>query len=201
MMMKTICWLFLTLLLLKCVHSKGNESKKTEKSVANAIPTSVVFIHPYKVFRYKFNPKMFVWPNGDFGGISRFSYSYVASLSGLPDMPDWLNYRYSKRHSAGFIYGVPPQAHQVYHLDVVSTNLDTFETGLLKLIINVTISDTAMPAMFNIKIKIDNLNVEDVFDPHRLDNLKDLFKTQFWPQAASDLHLTSIASSLELGYR
>ena len=44
---------------------------------------------------------MFLWNEGDFGGISRFSYTYEASLKGLPDMPDWLKYRYSNRHKAG----------------------------------------------------------------------------------------------------
>ena len=44
---------------------------------------------------------MFLWKEGDFGGISRFSYTYEASLKGLPDMPDWLKYRYSNRHKAG----------------------------------------------------------------------------------------------------
>ena len=53
------------------------------------------------MFRYKFHPNMFLWKEGDFGGISRFSYTYEASLKGLPDMPDWLKYRYSNRHKAG----------------------------------------------------------------------------------------------------
>ena len=56
-------------------------------------------------------------------------------------------------------------------------------------------------AKYNIKLKIDNLNIEDVFDAHRLKSLKNLFKDQFWPQASSDLHMTNIASSLEVGYR
>ena len=47
----------------------------------------------------------------------------------------------------------------------------------------------------------DNLNIEDVFDQHRLENLKNLFRKQFWPRSQNDLHMTSIASSLELGYR
>ena len=55
----------------------------------------------FLVFRYKFHPNMFLWKEGDFGGISRFSYTYEASLKGLPDMPDWLKYRYSNRHKAG----------------------------------------------------------------------------------------------------
>ena len=48
---------------------------------------------------------MFLWKEGDFGGISRFSYTYEPSLKDLPDMPDWLRYRYSNRHKAGDLIG------------------------------------------------------------------------------------------------
>ena len=59
----------------------------------------------FSVFRYKFHPNMFLWKDGDFGGISRFSYTYEPSLKDLPDMPDWLRYRYSNRHKAGKMIG------------------------------------------------------------------------------------------------
>lgn len=87
----------------------------------------------------------------------------------------------------------------MYQLEVVATNRDTFETGLLNLTINVT--STSKPAINNVKLKIDNLNIEDVFDAHRLKNLKNLFKEHFWPESSLDLHLSYIASSLEVGYR
>ena len=104
---------------------------------------------------------------------------------------------------------MPPRAKEVFNLDVVATNRDTFETGLLKVVINVTSSSvgpagpssTPGAASFNVKLKIDNLNIEDIFDPHRLKNLKSLYTEQFWPESKADLHLTFIASSLEVGYR
>ena len=102
--------------------------------------------------------------------------------------------------STGFIYGVPPRTNEVLNLDVVATNRDTFETGLLKVVINVT-SSASGAAPFNVKLKIDNLNIEDIFDAHRLKNLKSLYTEQFWPESKSDLHMTFIASSLEVGYR
>ena len=83
----------------------------------------------------------------------------------------------------------------MYHLAVVATNRETFETGLLNLTVNVTAANLATTAKFNIKLKIDNLNIEDVFDPHRLKNLKSLFKDRFWPQSSSDLHLSNIGMS------
>lgn len=104
-----------------------------------------------------------------------------------------------KKYFSGFIYGIPPASNQLYQLQVVATNRDTFETGLLNLTINVTTS--SRPAINNVKLKIDNLNIEDVFDTHRLKNLKGLFKDHFWPESSLDLHLSYIASSLEVGYR
>jgi len=183
-------------------EQKIDESSGTTRGSAETEMTSdkVVHVHAQRVFRYAFNPNMFKWKQGDYGGINRFSYSYLPALRGLPDMPTWLKYKYSQRHSSGFIYGVPPRANEIYQLSVVATNRETFETGLLNLTINVT-ATTQSTAKYNIKLKIDNLNIEDVFDAHRLKNLKNLFKDQFWPQASSDLHMTDIASSLEVGYR
>ena len=84
----------------------------------------------------------------------------------------------------------------------MATNRETFETGLLNLTINVTASLNRKGAsIYNVKLKIDNLNIEDVFDSHRLKSLKNLFKDRFWPQTSLDLHLTQISSSLEVGYR
>ena len=47
----------------------------------------------------------------------------------------------------------------MYHLAVVATNRETFETGLLNLTVNVTAANLATTAKFNIKLKIDNLNI------------------------------------------
>lgn len=39
-------------------------------------------------------------------------YSYSCSLLGLPDLPSWLRYTYSKQQHAGFLYGTPPVVQQ-----------------------------------------------------------------------------------------
>ena len=90
---------------------------------------------------------------------------------------------------------VPPRANEIYHLAVVATNRETFETGLMNLTVNVTATSLGATAKYNIKLKIDNLNIEDVFDPHRLKNLRSLFMDRFWPQSSSDLHLSNIGMS------
>ena len=46
-------------------------------------------------------PNIYTGKQGDYGGINRFSYSYLPALRGLPDMPTWLKYKYSQRHSSG----------------------------------------------------------------------------------------------------
>ena len=63
---------------------------------------------------------------------------------------------------AGFIYGVPPVANERVILDVVATNKANYETGILKLVINVT--SLANVAGFentinSVRLKIDNLNL------------------------------------------
>lgn len=78
-------------------------------------------------------------------------------------------------HLTGFIYGVPPSAGVLLDLEVVALNLATFEYGLLRLGINIT-RPTQPRAARAVKLKVDNLNLEDVFDSHRLKNLKGLFK-------------------------
>lgn len=39
------------------------------------------------------------------------------------------------------------------------------------------------------KLKIDNLNLEDMFDVHRLKNLVALFTHRFWKESEEDLQL------------
>ena len=96
---------------------------------------------------------------------------------------------------------MPPEEGEYLELDVVALNELTYEYGLLRLSINVTSPDEDERAMFAVKLKVDNLNLEDVFDAHRLKNLKSVFKDRLWPQSGDDLHLTYIASAVDVGYR
>ena len=68
------------------------------------IPQVEVHVHAQRVFKYSFNPSMFRWSHGDVGGLVRYTYSYLPSLEGLPDMPTWMKYKYSQRHKAGNLY-------------------------------------------------------------------------------------------------
>lgn len=50
-------------------------------------------------------------------------------------------------------------------------------------------------------MKIDNLNVEDMFDVQTMDNLKGVMKNQLWKDSQYDLYLTFLASAVDLGAR
>jgi alpha-sarcoglycan len=52
-----------------------------------------------------------------------------------------------------------------------------------------------------VQLKIHNLNVEDLFEPHRQNRLLDIFKQNLWTESAGDLHVTMLASAVLLGAR
>ena len=81
----------------------------------------------------------------------------------------------------------------------MATNRDTFETGYL--ILNINSHKAKESPNHHVRLKIDNLNIEDVFDKRRSDRLLDLFRSRFWLEAAEDLHLTLADSALNLGGR
>jgi len=50
-------------------------------------------------------------------------------------------------------------------------------------------------------MKIDNLNVEDMFDSDRLNQLLDVFRSELWLESKNDLYVTFLASAVHLGAR
>jgi Sarcoglycan alpha/epsilon. len=50
-------------------------------------------------------------------------------------------------------------------------------------------------------MKIDNLNVEDMFDSYRLNRLLDVFRRELWHESKNDLYVTFLASAVHLGAR
>ena len=67
-----------------------------------------IAIQSQKVFRFQFNPNLFGWsnPKALTDGNSHHLYTYQPSLKGLPDMPYWMRYKYSRRHRAGNIFWI-----------------------------------------------------------------------------------------------
>ena len=158
-----------------------------------------VVVPPRRVFKMSFNANMFSWSEGNLGGLERHEYKYTPALRDSAGLPEWMKYRYSRRHKAGFLYGVPPTPGQRIEIDVVAVNRATFEYGLLRLAINVTDHDD--PAGHAVRLKIDNLDVADLFDAHRMRNVKALFTRNLWNGSRDDLYLAYIASSVDLGFR
>ncbi len=46
-----------------------------------------------------------------------------------------------------------------------------------------------LQAAYAVKLKIDNLNLEDMFDVHRLKNLISLFTHRLWKESLEDIQL------------
>lgn len=127
-------------------------------------------------------------------------YVYQASLANSPDLPAWINYVYSDKHHAGFLYGVPPDKHNAkIPLDVIALNRRDYSTRREVLTIHVT--EKLNRAKYEVHMKIDNLNVEDMFDVETMDRLKDVFRRQLWKDSQNDLYLTFLASAIQLGAR
>lgn len=149
-----------------------------------------------EVFAIPLDPPMFNWT---YEGIED-QFVYQASLKGLPDLPSWINYIYSAQHHSGFLYGVPPTSHKgSFPLEIIALNKRNYEPQMR--ILNIVISEKRNQAKFHVHLKIDNLNVVDMFDADRMEALKDIFRKQLWRESVSDLYLTFLGSAVELGAR
>lgn len=154
---------------------------------AESILMTEVFIIPIK-------PETFDW-NDD----ARFDqFSYQPSLLNAPDLPSWIHYTYSKRDHHGFIYGVAPKNQKYFQLEIVGLNKYTYETRYKVLDMNVLEKENL--TKYEVHLKIDNLNVEDMFNRNRTNELLDIFRKRLWKDAVN-LYVTFLASAVELGAR
>lgn len=152
-------------------------------------------IHMTKVFILPIEPGMFNWTLQ--GTTDQFSYR--PSLLNAPDLPPWIHYVYSDRHQTGFLYGVPPQQHGDLELEIVGLNRKNYETR--RRVVHMNVQEKPDPAKHEVQMKIDNLNVEDMFDSYRLNRLLDVFRCELWRESESDLYVTFLASAVHLGAR
>lgn len=145
-------------------------------------------------------------------------YIYRASLVNKPDLPEWIQYKYSKRYHCGYLYGVPtPTNNYNYYLNnnnnnneqhkiieqlqIIGLNRISYETRLMNL--NIHIIDKLHKAKYEVQLKIDNINIDDMFNNNRnkIDTLLNIFKLKLWRTAYNDLYLTFIDSTINLGGR
>lgn len=127
-------------------------------------------------------------------------YVYQPSLINSPDLPSWVNYHYSLRHHAGFLYGVAPEKHPTHvTLEIIALNRKNYETKRYEL--PIYIIEKLNPAVNEVHLKIVNLNVEDMFDTDKIKSLKDVFGENLWKDSVPDLYVTFLASAVQLGAR
>lgn len=84
-------------------------------------------------------------------------------------------------------------------LEIIALNRKSYDTRHELLTIHV--AEKLNPAKNEVHMKIDNLNVEDMFDVDTMDRLKDVFRKQLWKDSQNDLYLTFLASAIDLGAR
>lgn len=99
----------------------------------------------------------------------------------------------------GFLYGVPPNTHEDVLLEIVALNRKNYETRRITMPIYIT--EKLNPAKYEVQLKIDNLNVDDMFDVERMDRLMDVFRKRLWKDSQDDLYITFLASAIQLGAR
>ncbi|XP_071866993.1 sarcoglycan alpha isoform X6 [Bombus fervidus] len=147
-----------------------------------------------EVFVIPIGPETFDWS----GDARTDQFSYQPSLLNAPDLPSWIHYTYSKRDHHGFLYGVAPKDSKCFQLEIVGLNKHTYETRYKVLDMNVLEKENL--TKYEVHLKIDNLNVEDMFDRNRTEELLDIFRKRLWKNAM-DLYVTFLASAVELGAR
>lgn len=57
------------------------------------------------------------------------------------------------------------------------------------------------PALYEVQLKVDKLNVEDMLDSNHYNLLLDVFRKTLWPESSDDLYVTFLASATHLGAR
>ncbi|XP_063541751.1 alpha-sarcoglycan isoform X1 [Cydia strobilella] len=160
----------------------------TTGHVHNAVET--------EMFAIPISPNLFNWTYQEFDQ----QYRFHAALMGKPELPSWLRYIYSGRHHSGFIFGTPPRGTKSpITLEVIGLNRQDYETRKVLLVLNV--HGREKMAKHEVELKIDNLNVEDLLDEHRMTRLKDIFRGILWPESNHDLYPTFLASAIDLGAR
>lgn len=149
-----------------------------------------------ELFSLRIEPRMFNW---SYEGLSE-QFHYRSSLEGYPDLPTWIRYMYSTEYHSGFLYGTPPPrtADTRVPIEIIALNRMSYETKRLVLILAVHAKPVAKHV---IQMKIDNLNWVHMMDPGRIENLKNIFRNDLWPESRSDLHIIFMDSAVKLGAR
>ncbi|XP_017029489.1 epsilon-sarcoglycan isoform X2 [Drosophila kikkawai] len=149
-----------------------------------------------ELFTYKIEPQLFNWTHQ----VISEQFRYRPSLMNYPDLPSWMRYMYSHEYHAGFLYGTPPEsaAGKDISLDVVALNRQNYETRRIVLAMFVA---HKFPTPNVVQMKIDNLNWVHLMDPGRVENLRNIFRKDLWPNSKEDLSVVFMESAVNMGGR
>lgn len=78
-------------------------------------------------------------------------------------------------------------------------NRRTYETR--RRVVHLNVKEKSNPATHHVHLKIDNLNVEDLFDTYRMSRLLDIFRHKLWTESFADLYVTFLTSAVTQGAR
>ncbi|XP_037073528.1 LOW QUALITY PROTEIN: epsilon-sarcoglycan-like [Pollicipes pollicipes] len=112
---------------------------------------------------------------------------FSPSVRDAPDLPAWLSYDFSQERSNGVVYGVPPPHVEQFQLEVIVTNLSTYETSRREVF--VVVLENEDPPTHEVQLKINNMNPVDLFFGSNMDRLHEIFREVLWPQGGADLLL------------
>lgn len=149
-----------------------------------------------ELYTFKIEPNIFDWSHQ----VINEQFRYSPSLKSYPDLPSWMRYMYSNEYHAGFLYGTPPEQllGKSITLDIVALNKKNYETRNTELTIKVA---RKIHAPNIIQMKIDNLNWVHLMDPGRIENLRNIYRKDLWPESESDLSLVFMESAVNMGGR
>ncbi|KAH8374486.1 hypothetical protein KR200_009650 [Drosophila serrata] len=149
-----------------------------------------------ELFTYKIEPQLFNWTHQ----VISEQFRYRPSLMNYPDLPSWMRYMYSHEYHAGFLYGTPPEstAGKDISLDVVALNRQNYETR--RIVLSMFVAHK-FPTPNVVQMKIDNLNWVHLMDPGRVENLRNIFRKDLWPNSKEDLSVVFMESAVNMGGR
>nr|XP_016927257.1 epsilon-sarcoglycan isoform X2 [Drosophila suzukii] len=149
-----------------------------------------------ELFTYKIEPQLFNWTHQ----VISQQFRYRPSLKSYPDLPSWMRYMYSHEYHAGFLYGTPPEsaAGKDLSLDVVALNRQNYETR--HVVVSMFVAHK-FPTPNVVQMKINNLNWVHLMDPGRVENLRNIFRNDLWPNSKEDLSVVFMESAVNMGGR
>jgi hypothetical protein len=111
-----------------------------------------------------------------------------------------MSYNYSPERHCGYLYGTPTEKYvnKKIEIEIVALNRQNFETR--RIIIPFIINNKTPPKNI-IQMKIDNLNWVHLTDLGRVENLKNIFRNDLWPESKNDLEINFMESAIKMGGR